>query len=352
MFRIEKRPARSPFFMRLLSVFAALAVAGLMIAACGYNPFTVYAAMLKGSFGTEYYVQQMIQQMIPLTIMAIGSAVCFKMKFMNIGADGQFYMGAIAATYIALNVNGISPSLKLVLMFASAFAAGGLWCLIAGVLKMVWHVSETLITLMLNYVAIKLVSYLQYVLWKDPKSFGFPKIANYPTEVQLPNVAGVHAGWIIAIVIVIFAGILFYRTRLGYEITVMGANHETARYVGMNITKIILVTALISGGICGLAGVIQSAGVEHTLNDQMGGGMGYTAVAIAYMADMKPVAIVVISFLFSVLLQGSDYMQVALQIPSATGQMIQGILLLFILGSDFFMNYRFVKESRLRGRKK
>ena len=195
-------------------------------------------------------------------------------------------------------------------------------------------------TLMLNYVAMKLVSYLQYVLWKDPQSMGFPKIANYPDALQFKNVLGVQSGWIVAVVLTVLVWMLLHRLKFGYEIAVLGANERTARYAGMNTGKILLLTSLIGGGICGLAGLIQAAGVNHTLNDQMGNGMGYTAVAIAYMAQMEPAAIVVVSFLFSILLQGSSYMQISMQIPSATGDVIQGIILLFILGSEFFSRYR------------
>lgn len=169
---------------------------------------------------------------------------------------------------------------------------------------------------------------------------GFPKIANYPDALQFKNVLGVQSGWIAAAVLTVLVWMLLHRLKFGYEIAVLGANERTARYAGMNTGKILLLTSLIGGGICGLAGLIQAAGVNHTLNDQMGNGMGYTAVAIAYMAQMEPAAIVVVSFLFSILLQGSSYMQISMQIPSATGDVIQGIILLFILGSEFFSRYR------------
>ena len=344
MLRIEKKEAGNVRLQKLVSVLAALAVAGGVIALCGYNPFVVYREMLVGSFSSPYYLQQTIQKTIPLLVMGLGVAVCFKMNFINIGSEGQFYMGAAAATYVALHSGGAPIALALAEMFIAAFLAGGLWCLIAGFLKSKWGVSETLVTLMLNYIAVKLVSYLQYVLWKDPKSFGFPKIANYPAELQFKTVLGVQAGWIAALLLTVFVWFLLHRLKLGYEIAVMGANRRTARYAGMNTTKILLVTSLLSGGICGLAGLIQAAGVEHTLNDQMGNGMGYTAIAIAYMAQMEPAAILVISFLFSILLQGGAYMQVSMQIPSATGDVIQGIILLFILGSEFFSKYRVVRE--------
>lgn len=340
MLRIEKKTNSRFLLQRSVSAVIALAVAGLVIAVCGYSPLVVYREMLAGSFGSAYYVQQTIQKAIPLLIMGLGVAVCFKMNFINIGAEGQFYMGAVAATYVALHAGSLPAWLTMLLMFAVAFLAGGVWCLIAGFMKSKWGVSETLVTLMLNYIAAKLVSYLQYVLWKDPNSFGFPKIANYPEALQLKRLLGVHAGWVVAVLLTVLVWFLLHRFRLGYEISVLGANERTARYAGMNVRKILLLTSLIGGGICGLAGLIQASGVEHTLNDQMGNGMGYTAVAIAYMAQMEPPAILLTALLFSILLQGSSYMQISMQIPSATGNMIQGIILLFILGSEFFSTYR------------
>lgn len=345
MLRIERKETSNIRRQKIISVLAALAVAGVVIGICGYNPFVVYREMLAGSFGSVYFFQQTIQKTIPLLIMGLGVAICFKMNFINIGAEGQFYMGAVAATYVALNVHGLPAWITLLMMFTVAFLAGGIWCLVAGVMKSQWGVSETLVTLMLNYIAMKLVSYLQYVLWKDPNSFGFPKIANYPMELQMPRVFGVQAGWIIAVLLTVLVWFLLHRSKLGYEISVMGANERTARYAGMNTRKILLLTSLIGGGICGLAGLIQASGVEHTLNDQMGNGMGYTAIAIAYMAQMEPPAILIVSFLFAILLQGGAYMQVSMQIPSATGDVIQGIILLFILGGEFFYNYRIVRRK-------
>lgn len=346
MLRIEKKTARHPWLQRVISVVAALAVAGIVIAICGYNPFVVYRNMVVGSFGSAYYVRQTIQKMIPLLVMGLGVAVCFKMNFINIGADGQFYMGAIAATYVALHADGLPAWLAMLLMFVSAFLAGGIWCLVAGFLKSRWGVSETLVTLMLNYIAVKLVSYLQYVLWKDPNAFGQPKIANYPQSLRFSSVLGLHCGWIVAVVLLLAVCLMLRRSKLGYEIAVLGANQRTARYAGMSTRKILLLASLIGGGICGLAGLIQCAGVEHTLNDQMGNSMGYTAACIAYMAQMNPAVVLVISFLFAILFQGSAYMQIAMQIPAATGDVIQGIILLFILGSEFFSRYRFVRVGR------
>lgn len=344
MLQIERKETGNIRAREAACVVMALIVSGVVIGLCGYNPALMYREMLKGSFSSAYYFQQTIQKAIPLTIMGLGIAVCFKMGFFNVGAEGQFYIGVTAATYIALHTTGIPAGGTMALMYLSAFLAGGVWCLLAGAMKSRWGVSETLVTLMLNYIAMKLASYLQYVRWKDPGAFGFPKIANYPETLWLPHVAGVHAGWIIALVLTAMVWVLLHRMKLGYEIAVLGSSERTAFYAGMHTKRILLLASLIGGGICGLAGVIQATGVEHTMNDQMGGGMGYSAIVIAYMAHMEPTTILLTAFLFSVLLQGGAYMQVSMQIPSVASDVIQGIILLLILGGEFFSHYRIVRR--------
>jgi len=352
MFRIERKTNPShASLQKIISTVVAILVAGIFIGLCGYNPFVVYREMLIGSLGTPYNLGQTVQEMLPLITMGLGVAVCFKMNFINIGAEGQFCMGAVGATAVALFAQQLPIPVAIIAMFVAAFVCGGLWCMIAGVLKARWKVSETLVTLMLTYVALKLVSYLQYVKWKDPKSFGFPKIANYPEVLQFPTVFGIHCGWIIVLALVILVYILLTRTKLGYEISVMGDSVATAKYAGINTGATLLIASLLGGGICGLAGLIQAAGVEHTLNDSMSGGMGYTAIVIAYMANMNPFTIVLVSFLFSILLQGGAYMQISMQIPAATGTVVQGVILLFVLGSEFFTTYRIVRVAKNGGEK-
>lgn len=346
MWHIERKTDnKHPVLQRILYSLIAIIVAGLVIAACGYNPVTMYTQMVKGSFNNSTAVEATFEKMIPLLIMALGVAVCFKMKFMNIGTEGQFYMGATAATWVALFSPEMLVWVKLILMFLLAFLAGGLWCFIAAALKSRWGVSETLVTLMLNYVAIKLVSYLQYVKWKDG-SFGQPKIANYPKALQFPSLFGVNIGWIIAIIVLIVVYLLLKKSKFGYEISVIGDSEETARYAGMKTKRNLLIASLIGGGICGLAGLIQAAGVEHTMNASMTNGMGYSAIVIAYMANMNPFSILVVSFLFSILYKGSAYIKIALQIPSATADIVQGVILLFVLASEFFANFRFVRTKK------
>ena len=306
----------------------------------GYDPIQVYYEMVQGALNSPYRVQETVVKAVPLVIMALGVAVCFKLNFSNIGTEGQFYMGAIAATYVALFLP-VPPAARLPLMFVAAFLAGGLYCLIPAFFKLRWRVSETLVTLMMNYIAAKLVSYLQYGPWKNPKAYGFPKIANFPAEALLPKVCGVHIGWIVALALAAIVYVMLSRSKFGYEIQVMGENKVTARYAGMNTTKITVLTVLIGGGLCGLAGMIQAAGVERTLNDQLASGLCFTAIVVAWMAKLNPLAIVPAGFFFAVLLQGGAYIQSALQVPAAAAEVVQGVILLFVLASEFFIRYKF-----------
>ena len=350
--RIAKKAETSgsqALLQRIGSVLLALVIAGVIIAAFGYHPIIVYKEMIIGALGSGYCIKQTILKIVPLLIMALGVSVCFRMNFINIGAEGQFYAGATAATWVVLHQGAMPDWLAMLLLILAAFVFGGLWCMFAGVLKVRLGVSETLVRLMLNYVAVKLVSYLQYNLWKDPNAYGYPKIANYPVGLQLPQFAGIHCGWLAAIVLTILIALLMKRSKLGYEITVLGKNRMAARYAGMQTTRIELLAGMLGGGLCGLAGMIQASGFDHTLNDSMTSGMGFTAIVIAYMAKMEPGAIAVVSVLFAILTQGGSYIQSSMQIPAAAADMMQGIILLFALGSEFFTSYKIVLDKPERG---
>ncbi|MBQ8508000.1 MAG: ABC transporter permease [Clostridia bacterium] len=349
MLRIVKKAESSPrrvIAQRAGFILLSLVAAALVILVLGYNPIQVYAEMIKGALNTSYRFQETVLKAVPLIIMALGVSVCFKLNFSNIGTEGQFYMGAMAATYVALFLP-IPDGLRLPLMFIVSFAVGGLYCLIPALLKIKWHVSETLVTLMMNYIASKLVAYLQYGPWKDPKAYGFPKIADFPKIARLPEVLDMHIGWIIALVLAVVMYLLLNRSKFGYEIQVMGQNKVTARYAGMNSVKITVLTVIIGGGLCGLAGMIQAAGIERTLNDQLASGsLCFTAIVVAWLAKLNPIAIVPAGFAFAVLLQGGSYIQSALQVPSTAAEIVQGIILLFVLASEFFISYKFQRTGK------
>ncbi len=349
MIKIVKKKESSSLqstMLRVGSVLIALAAAAAFIAILGYNPFMVYQNIVVGSIGSHYRFQETVNKTIPLVVLSLGIAISFKMKFTNIGAEGQFYLGAMAATMIALNFPNWPIYILIPAMMLGSIIAGGIWCLFPAVLKSKFGTSETLVTLMMNYVAVKWVSYLQYGPWKDPNAKGFPRIAKFSVNAVLPKVFGIHIGWIIALVLVVIIYIIMSKSKLGYEISVLGENENTAKYAGMNTMKILFISVLISGGLCGLAGMIQASAIEGSLTDQLSGGLGFTAIITAWLASLSAPAILVVSFFFAILLQGSTYIQSSMQIPSAVAQILQGIIIFFVLASEFFTQYKFVIAHR------
>ena len=341
----EELSSKKAILVRISAVFYALIASAIIMTIIGYNPLEIFANIVVGSTGTEFRLIQTINKAIPLTVLSLGIAVAFKMKFWNIGAEGQFYLGALGATFIGLNFPDLPPYILLPLMMIVGFVMGGLWCLVPAILKSKLGTNETLVTLMLNYIAIKWVSYLQYGPWKDPAAHGFPKIAKFSENGVLPEVFGVHIGWIIALILVVLIHILLTKSKLGYEIEVLGENENTARYAGMNVYKTLVIGAMISGGLCGLTGMMQASAIEHSLTDSLSAGLGFTAIITSWLARLSAPAIVIVSFLFSMLLQGGAYIQSALQISSTVAELLQGIILFFVLGSEFFINYKIVRKG-------
>ena len=349
MLKIQKKQGLSQkqeILLRVGTVVLALVCAGLMMAALGYNPIDMYAKIVKGALGSPFNFKSTIAKCIPLLIMSLGVSVAFKMKFLNIGAEGQFYMGAFGATWIWLAMPDGTPGIVMIpLMMLVAIICGGLWALIPAILKHKLDTSEALVTLMMNYIAVRWITYLQYGPWKDPAERNMPKIFKFTENATLPKVFGIHMGWIIALILVVLVYILIKYSKFGFEISVLGENPQTARYAGMNVTRTLLLAVIISGGICGLAGMVQATGHEGRLANDISAGLGFTAIITAWLAKLSAPMILVSSFLFAVLLQGGSYLQVAMQIPSSVSEVIQGIILFFVLASEFFASYKIVYKK-------
>ncbi len=322
----------------VLSLFAAT----LFIMILKLNPLEVFSSMLQGAFGSKYRLEETIIKTIPLVVTSLGIAVAFKMKFWNIGAEGQILMGAFLASFVALYMPNLPKPIMLITMMIMGMIGGALWAFLPAFFRAKWGTNETIVTLMMNYIALKWITFLQYGPWKDPKALGFPKIANFADNAILPHVFGVHIGWIIALVLIVIMYFFMNHSKLGYEISVLGESEQTAKYAGINITKTIIIAVMISGALCGLTGMIQVSGVSTTLTDQITGGVGYTAIITTWLASLSAPIILLVSFLFSVLLQGGSYIQTNLGIPQSAAQIIQGIILFFILGSEYFTKYKLI----------
>ncbi|MEG0876311.1 MAG: ABC transporter permease [Oscillospiraceae bacterium] len=344
--RIAKRDdiaKHKAWLIRGAALLIALALGGIVILALGHNPFEIYWDMLRGSVQTKTSRVETIKIAIPLLGAAIAIAPAFRMKFWNIGAEGQILAGAIASTYFALFwCNSIPRPLLLIVMFVAGALAGGIVGLIPAVFKAKWGTNETLFTLMLNYILLGIERYLQNGPWRDPKGTGFPIIAMFDKSARLPKVFGVHIGWMIVILLVIGMFIYLNYTKQGYEISVVGESERTARYAGMNVPKIIIRTMLISGAIAGIVGFITVSGADYTLNEGTAGGVGFTAITVAWLAKLNPFAMVGIAGFLAILTKGSNTIQTNFKIPASASGVLTGIILFSMLACEFFINYRMI----------
>lgn len=341
----EKRLTKSRsagVLVPILSFFLALIMGGLILLSFGINPLEAYSVMVKGSFGSTYAFSETLVIATPLILTGLGVAIAFRMLFWNIGAEGQLAVGGIAATFVALFLSDALPDfLTLPVMVIFAILAGAIWGLIPAILKATINVNEILTTLMMNYIAILGVEYLYLGPWRDPDGYGFPGTAPFPDEALLPRFFGrVHWGLAFGLLAAALMWFILSRTRWGYEIRVIGENREAARYTGMNIARNILLVMLFSGGLAGLAGMAQVSGVAHRLYQGLTVGYGYTAIIIAWLSSLNPIAIPFVSVFMAALLVGGDQLQIAMQIPAAVADILQGAILFFVLGGGIFVNYR------------
>lgn len=343
--RILKRAeltGRQIIMLRLFAILLALAAGGLFILCVGHNPFLIYGTILSGALRSPMAIQATVKIVVPLLITSLGVTLAFKMRFWNIGAEGQIIMGATFASYFALFHADWNHWVLLAVMMAAGMAGGGLWGLLPAFFKARYDTNETLFTLMLNYIALYIVSWLQDGPWRDPGSQGFGKIARFDKNAMLNKVGGVHFGWIIALVLIVVVFVYLRYSKQGYEISVVGESQETARYAGMNVRKILLRTMAFSGAVCGLCGMIQATGSDITLTTGVAGGVGFTAIIVAWLAQLNPITILIVSVLFGILEKGSSVVQSGFGLSTDCADVLQGIILFFILGCEFFIRYRLV----------
>ena len=349
MIRIVKTKEKSKkqqMLLRLAAFVLALCAGGLFLLVLGNNPFAIYGTILSGAFRSEMAIQATIKIMIPLLIASLGVMLAFKMKFWNIGGEGQLIMGGVFASYFALFHADWPGFILFPVMFIAGIIGGGIWALIPAFFKVKFGTNETLLTLMLNYIALYLVSWLQEDPWRDPAANGFPKIASFDKSAVLPKLFGVQIGWVIALILVAVLFVYLRYTKQGYEISVVGESRATATYAGMNVQKIILRTMFLSGAVAGIAGMVQVTGSDRTLTTGVAGGVGFTAIIVAWLAQLNPVSSLIIAFLFSVLEKGSSVVQSQFGLSTDCADVLQGIILFFVLGCEFFIRYKFVRDKK------
>ena len=354
LLRIAKRDTIShpkAWGIRIVAVLLSLVVSGLFIfAVTKLNPVQVYEAIFDGAFGTSRRSWVTIRDSMMLLCIGVGLAPAFKMKFWNIGAEGQILIGGVITAGIMRAYGSALPTpALLVVMAVVSLLCGCLWGVIPAVFKAVWNTNETLFTLMMNYVAIQITSYC-VAMWENPVGSNTVGIINQMTGYGwFPSVLGQSYGLNVILVLALTVGMYIYlkHSKQGYEIAVVGDSENTARYAGINVRKVTIRTMAISGAICGLAGFIEVAGVSHTISTATAGGRGFTAIIVAWLAKFNTFVMILISFLLVFLQKGAVQIATQFNLNDYASNIITGIILFFILGSEFFINYRVI----LRGRK-
>lgn len=344
-FRVAKRPAMPAaknLLMYAVSILLAIVAGGIFILAIGVNPFRFYSVLITGCFRSSLSKIALVRIIVPLLITSLGISLAFRMKFWNIGAEGQFIMGAVGAAAVGLFCRGLPHFVTLLLMGLAGVLAAGVWGLIPAFFKCRFGTNETLLTLMLNYIALYLVQYLRDGPWRDPAAGGFPKIAKLPETAWIDQLFRMDVSWIVALVLVVFLFVYLRFSKQGYEISVVGDSVQTARYAGMSVSRIVMRTMFLSAGICGLGGMLQVAGdsTTHTLTMGIASGVGFTAIIVAWLARLDPFGIAAVSCLFGVLEKGCGVAESTFKISSSVSDILQGIILFIILGTDFFIRYK------------
>ena len=358
MIHISKRvsmPKWQGWLIRLAAVGIALLVnAALIYALTKLNPIRVYITMFQGAFGTQRRIWNTLADTAMLLCIGVGLAPAFKMKFWNIGAEGQILVGGLASAACMIYFKSIPSGILLLIMFILSGLAGGIWGAIPAVSKVKLNTNETLFTLMMNYIAIQLTSYF-VALWENPKGSNCVNIINPDTNIGwFPAVFARQ--YLLNVVIVMIMVVLMYlylkRTKHGYEIAVVGASKSTARYAAIDVNKVTIRTVSISGAICGIAGFIAVAGQSHTISTNTAGGKGFIAIIVAWLSKFNTFVMILVSLLLVFLDKGAREIASKFNINDHMSKMIMGIILFFILGSEFFINYKInsVKSEKKEGK--
>ena len=347
-FHIVKREPMAWYYnllVRVISVLASLIVCAVVIMLLTKkNPIEIYASMFKGAFGTNLRIWNFLQNTAILLCVALAITPAFKMKFWNIGAEGQVLIGGLATVCVMMFLGNSLPYPVLILvMIVASIAAGIIWAVIPAFFKAMWNTNETLFTLMMNYVAMQLVAFfLKYFVKSGSGTlapmpdFGLPVIFNQP---YLLNI-------IVVAVLTAVVYIYLKKTKHGYEISVVGESENTAKYIGINVRKVIIRTLIVSGALCGIAGLLLVGGTNHTINTSTVGGRGFTAIMVSWLAKFNPVVMIFTSALIVFFEKGAGQVSTDFRLPDAISDIVTGIILFFIIGCEFFLQYKILGSGK------
>ena len=347
LFHISTRAAL-PWYrawgIRALAIILALIVSALITGVTtGLDPLKIYATIFTGAFGTARKSWITAQNVAILLCISLAVTPAFKMRFWNIGAEGQVLIGGLASAACMKCLAGVLPGGALIaVMVVSSVAAGAIWAGIPAIFKAKWNTNETLFTLMMNYVATQLVAFF-VIVWEVPKGAGQIGIINQSTEAGwLPVVAGNKylLSVLVVAVLTVFIYVYLNYSKHGYEISVVGESERTARYVGIKVDRVIVRTMLLSGAVCGVAGLLLVGGINHTVSTTIADGRGFTAVMVSWLAKFDPIIMIFTSFLLVLLDRGAGEIATQFSLNQSFADILTGIILFFIIGCEFFISYK------------
>lgn len=319
----------------LLGAVLALAVGGILISLSGANPLTAYQVMVSGAFGGSRQLTETILKATPLLIIGLGLTVAFRARVWNIGAEGQYYIGALLGSVVPLMASNLPGWLMIPLMLVAGAIGGMLWSGIAGLLHVKRGMNLIISTLMLNYIAILLVQYMVRSPLRDPSGY-LPESARFVDAARIPRLldSRLHWGIVLALILVVGIYLLLWRSPLGFQLRAVGSRASVARYAGIHVNRSILTALLMSGALAGIAGIIEVSYAHSRLKAGISDDYGFSAILVALLGRLHPVGVLVASLLFSALIIGADTMHIQLQVPIAVAQVIQALVVLFVLVGD------------------
>ena len=353
--RIAKRGVESAankkraWIIRAVAIVAALVVNGFIIMAIVHlNPIEVYGSMFMGNFGTSSRVWITLRDMSLLLLVGVALAPAFKMKFWNLGGEGQLLVGGVATAACMLYLSDLPAPILFPCMIVASIVAGAIWGVIPAIFKAKFNTNEVLFTLMMNYVAIQITAFF-VAKWERPYGSNTVGIINaMGRQGWMPSIPGAEPLVTVLIVLIVALSMYVYmkRSKQGYEIAVVGDSKNTAKYAGINVKSVIVRTMLISGAICGLTGFLCVSASSHTISTAIGDGRGFTAIIVAWLAKFNTIGMIAISFLLVFLDQGAVEIATQFNLNEYVAQMITGVILFFILGCEFFIDYKVIFRGK------
>ncbi len=339
----EKVPVWLASAAPLLAIATGLLLCSALILWANEPVFQAYGLLIKGALGSKFAITETLARATPLILTGLAAAVAFRAKFWNIGAEGQFYFGALGVTWIGTGLFSLPPVLMIPILFLAGAVAGGALLYVPVMLKTHLKVDEVVTTLLLNFIVLLFVSYLIEGPWKDPMSLGWPQAAPIIDEGVLPKLIDrtrLHLGFAIAVGTAIVVWLFMKMTVWGYEIRAVGYNAEGAAFAGISVNATVLRTALISGGLAGIAGVSEVAGLKGYLTLDLSPGFGYAGIAVAMLAQLHPLGVIASAIFLSAIFVGADSMSRSTDVPSYIADVVTAVCLLLVLLSVMVAKFR------------